>query len=150
NMKKILIGRSGFLKRLFKTKARNVIFLADEANHMNLKDAKQIKEYHENGCIKSVVFVGKELNDNMPGEIKELSGANVFKFGGLDEKDAIKLVRSRIGKLKMLPDDIIKAINKKSNNPRDLLKNLEDVFRLVLDSGESKINPEHVKKLLSS
>jgi len=146
NAKKLLIGRSGMIKKLLRIKAKNVILLADEVQDMNLKDAKQIKQFQEEGNFKSVVFVGKDVE--LPEEVKGVIGENVFKFSGLDNKDAIKLTRSRVGKLKILSDDMIKLINKKSNNPRDLLKSLEDVLRFVIDSDEKTVLEKHVKKVL--
>lgn len=144
NFKKLLIGRSNLFKRLIKIKAKEAILLADEVQDMTLKDAKQIKNYREKGNIDSIIFVGIKL----PKELIDFVGENNFEFKGLDNNSAIKLTKSRIGESRIISDEKIKLINKKSNNPRDFLKNLEDIFRFAIDSGNKYISKEHIRKVL--
>jgi len=63
NAKKLLIGRSGMIKKLLRIKAKNVILLADEVQDMNLKDAKQIKDHAEQAIsnIMADVKLGQQV-----------------------------------------------------------------------------------------
>jgi predicted AAA+ superfamily ATPase len=144
----LLVGRSGFMKKMLGIRSKRVILLLDEVGDMNLKDAKQVKNYYYDNFFSSVVFVGKELNNKIPQEVKDLVNENVFHFKGLSDKDAIRLVKGRLGGLKMISEEMVHKINLKSNNPRDLLKNLEDVFRYTIEHDIENVNEDSIKAVL--
>ncbi|MFH2027563.1 MAG: ATP-binding protein [Nanoarchaeota archaeon] len=150
NMNKLLVGRSSFIKRVFNIKAKNVIILLDEIQDMTLKDAKQVKEHHNNKHFQSVLFVAKQLDNKMPQEVKDLVEDRIFIFKGLKDDDAVKLVRKRVGKIKIISDDIIGKINQRANNPRDLLKNMEDIFRHAIENDEKKIDEKTISAVLDT
>ncbi|MFH1642528.1 MAG: hypothetical protein ABIC04_06555 [Nanoarchaeota archaeon] len=148
DINKLLVGRSGFFRRLFGIMATDVILLLDEVSDMTVKDSRQIKEYYDEGHFKSIVFVGKDLDNSVPTIVKNMVRSNIYTFKGLSDSDAVQLVRKRIGKLQMISDDTIIKVNKKSNNPRDLLKNMEDVFRHAVESKKPAVDDQSIASVL--
>ncbi len=101
--------------------------------------------------FKSVILVTKDMKKVGMCEAmrKAISKDNVIRLGKITNDDAIKLIRKRIGHIKLLSDDMIKLILKKSDyNPRKLLKNCEEVCRYAVENIEDVVKEEHVKKVL--
>lgn|SRR3989338_4821803 len=120
--------------------------LLDEAQDIHKKDLKSIKKYLDNGYLKSVVFVSKKEDSRQ--EIEKLAGDNIFKVGTFDKKEAIELVRKRIGDLKFLSDSAITKIFNADKNPRAFLKNCEDVCRYAFGKEAKAVADNHVKEAL--
>jgi AAA+ ATPase superfamily predicted ATPase len=144
---KLLINAGGFFSRLFRIRKNNMIMMLDEAQDMNKKDIKKSKEYFDEGYFKSVVFVSKIEDLKHIKEIEELVGDNKFKLGEISKTDAIRLVRKRIGDMEFLQDKIITKIFTKNKNPRNFLKNCEEVCRHAFEEGSTEVTDEHVKIL---
>ena len=122
---KLLVGVGGFFSRLFYIRKKNMIILIDEAQDLNRKDIRGVKEYHEKGFFKSVVFVSsKEGSLMLSDELKKLIGKNKYLFGNLDHAEAVDLVRGRIGDLHFISDDMIVMILRQNRNPRRHGKNV--------------------------
>lgn len=147
NFDKLLINAGGLLRRLFRIRKRDMIMLLDEAQDMNIKDIKTVKEYYDYGFFKSAVFVSKIEDVKHIKEIEQLVGDNKYKLGGLNKADAIKLIRKRIGDLQFLSDQSITKIYEKNKNPRLLLKNCEQVCRQAYENGATEVTDEHIKVL---
>ena len=148
NFDKLISGRHGLFGGLFSNDT-NLILLLDEAENLSLEDSENlVGRYQKN--FKSIVLVGKDFNELGPvNGMQKLIGANIVRLGELTEDDAINIVRKRIGYINLLSDDIIKVIFKKSGrNPRNLLKNCEDVCRCAVEQGYRQVKEEHVKKVL--
>lgn len=148
NPKKLLNERYGFLGKLFDLKPKEMILLLDEAQELNKKDYEKIYSYYQEGYFKSVVFVGKEFNkEEIEGKVKELM--KPIKLRKLNEDEAVKIVRKRIGSLPLISDNIIKKVFRMSNNNvRQLLKNCELVCKHAVNYGEAKISDEIITEVL--
>ncbi len=143
---KLLINAGGFFRKLFRIRKKNMIILLDESQDMNKKDLKQVKAYYDEGFFKSVIFVSKG-DIRLTGELENIIGKNKYGLAGLNKKEAVKMVRKRIGKLKILSDESIIKIFNKNNNPRFFLKNCEDACRHAFESGTKEVKDEHIKAL---
>lgn len=143
----LLTGMSLFRKVLGMKRGSNILLL-DEAADISKEDLEKIKELSEQGYLKSVIFVSPEKDTNMAAEIKEKIGNNKIDLGNINKKDATELVRKRIGELKLLPDKMIAKIFKIDKNPRNFLRNCEDVCKYAVENNVKKINGQIIKKAL--
>lgn len=144
-----LLYNKNFFTRIFRIKPRNMILLLDEAQDMNKKDAKKLVEYYKEGYFKSILLVSFKQSDvKFTKELKDLLDDNIFKFGKLNKKNAVELVRKRIGSIKLLKDEIIEKIHSINPNPRAFLKNLEDICRYTVENNATEVTLKHIKEAL--
>ena len=143
-----LLTNMSWWRKLLGMRKKNMIILLDEAQDMNKKDIEHAKNYHDQGFFKSIIFVSKEMDVKHIKELEELAGKNRFKLGNIDKKEAVKIIRKRIGNLKFISDENIIKIFNKNNNPRAFLKNCEDVCRYAFENGSKEVKEEHIRKAL--
>ena len=147
NVKDLLNGRYGSVGRLFNIKPKDMILLLDEAQTLSSKDFERLHSYFQEGYLKSIVLVGKGIETNAiaNGLKKHMQEVKLVE---LNEESAVKIVRKRIGNLKLLPDNIIKRVYTISNNNvRLLLKNCEEVCKRAVETGRKKISEEFLKQV---
>jgi len=145
---KLLVNAGGFFGRIFGTRKRGMMLLLDEMQDMNARDLERLKEYYDDGFFRSVVFVAKSSEIEVPEDLAEEIGENMFVLGNMSNKDAVLMIRKRIGDLKFFGDDMIVKIFKKDGNSRSFLKNCEDVARVAFESGADTVGVEHIEKVL--
>jgi nucleoside-triphosphatase THEP1 len=145
---RLLINAGGFFSRLFRVRKKNMILLLDESSDMNMKDIEMLKQYYQDGFLKSVVFVSKVEDIKLIREIDSLVGKNKYMIRSIDKDDAVKLIRKRIGDLKFVSDEKIAKIFSRNRNPRAFLMNCEDVCRYAFERGASKVSDEHIETVL--
>jgi energy-coupling factor transporter ATP-binding protein EcfA2 len=137
-----------FMRSLFGVMRKDNILLLDEAKHISEDDLKKINELSEKGYIKSAIFVSPDDKIELIAEINEKIGNNRIGLNSIKEEAAISLIRKRIGELKLLPDTAIAKIFKMDKNPRNFLRNCEDVCKYAVDNGIKKVNEKIIKKAL--
>jgi energy-coupling factor transporter ATP-binding protein EcfA2 len=142
NIKSLLNGRYGIFGKWFDMKPKDMILLLDEAQELGEKDYQKIHSYHQEGYLKSVVLVGKGIDKaNIANGLK----ANITQVNldQIDVNTAIKIIRRRVGALKLLPEEAIKEIFSLSeNNVRLLLKNSEEACRFAVQTGRKTVNKD--------
>jgi len=144
-------GGRNFFEKMFGSDCKNMILLLDEVQDLGEKDCESLYGGFSDKIFKSIVLVGKDFKKVNFGNngLKKLVGSNVIKMKKFDNEGAIEFVRKRIGNLRILSDDAIKLLNKKSEgNPRRLLKNCEEVCKYALENFEDEVTEEIVKKVL--
>ncbi len=145
---KLLVNAGGFFGRLFGVRQKEMMILLDEMQDMNGKDLAKVKEYYDDGFFRSVVFVSKLDDIEVPKDLDDEIGENIFVLGDMNNREAVLMIRKRIGDLKFLGDDMILKIFKKDANSRSFLKNCEDVCRVAFESGADSVDETHVEKVL--
>ena len=146
NIERLLKKRYGFLGRMFGLEAKDMVLLLDEAQYLGTEDYKGLGEHHSKGDFKSIVFVGHKLNGEANGL---MANALVVNLKKIDEEEAVKIVRQRVGHLHLLSDDIIKEVFKRSGrNARELLKNCELVCKQAVDSEMTKVTEDILNETL--
>lgn len=144
---RLLINAGCFFSRLFGIRKKGKIILLDEAQDMNKKDLKHALKYYNEGFFSSIVFVSTKDDIGMSDTLKIIVKKNKYKLGIITPKQAIELVRKRIGDLEIISDKDIISIFSKNKNPRAFLKNCEDVFREAVESGNKKVTKKHINKI---
>ncbi len=147
NVKELLNGRYGWFGRLFDLKPKDMILFLDEAHELTVKDYQKLHSYAQEGYLKSVVLVAKELKKTeIPKEMQ--SNLEAFNLVALDGAMAIRIVRSRVGDLPLLPDiAIIKIFEKCGNNVRLLLKHCEDACKYATSMGKRKVDDDVLRAI---
>lgn len=150
DVKRILNGRYGFIGKLLDLKPKRMILLLDEAQFLARQDFNSLMQYYDSGHIKSIVFVAKEqAMQSMPERMQRIT--SIFTFGEVAQDDAVSIVRKRIGKLPLLPDNILKEVFRRSgNNVRVFLKNCDMLCRYAVGRGMDKVTMDIVGMLPSS
>lgn len=152
NFDALIEGRRGFWAGLFFAgEDENLILLLDEAQDMNKEDAEEAVKRLNEKKFKTIILVTKDLKklNLVDGMRKAMGKDNVIRLGKVTNEDAIKMIRKRIGDTKLMSDNIIKLILKKSDyNPRKLLKNCEEVCKYAIENIEDTVKEEHIRKVL--
>jgi len=147
NFDKLLYGRT-FFNKLFKFKSKDMILLLDEVYDLNKKEQADIVGLYETGYFKSVALITKEKRDiKFSKDLKDLIGKKIFVMKNLSGKDAVELVRKRIGPNNLLSDIMIKRICLMNSNPRAILENCEDICKFAVENGSDKVLAKHLKVL---
>jgi len=136
--------------KLFGTMPQDMIIMVDEAQNISKDDAEEITDFKEYGNIKSVAFFGLEYDKKLltEGLNKSLNG-NVTVLSYLTPQEAVELVRTRIGNLKLLPDYVIREIYGRTNgNSRRFLQYCEEICKKAVDLSINELTITDVETLL--
>ncbi|MBI5871520.1 hypothetical protein HZB88_00345, partial [archaeon] len=144
DIENLLKKRYGFFGRLFGLMPSDIVLLLDEAHTLLKPELQKLDTFIQDGNIKSVVLVGRKFEKmNIPEFLKS---SDTFQLKSLSPDDAVKLVRKRVCSLHLLSDGVIKKIFEYSNeNPRELLKNTEQILKRAYEHGEEKVTDEGIK-----
>ncbi|HDP74015.1 MAG TPA: ATP-binding protein [Candidatus Woesearchaeota archaeon] len=146
-LEELLKGRSGFLGWLFGLKAKSVVLMIDEASHITLKDIGNIQRFRETGNIKSVALSAASFDECIhKDKLKKLVGSNIIELNQMKKQDAIELVRSRVGELEIISNEIIEKIFEVSSNPRELLEKAGDAIRNAVEKDKQEVTEEDIPK----
>ncbi|MEM2131617.1 MAG: AAA family ATPase [Candidatus Woesearchaeota archaeon] len=150
DVNKLLEGAKTFVKKLVGLPERNIIFLLDEVHLMKTSEAKSLIKPYKDGIIKSIVFVSHDYDAvNFPEELNKLIKNNIIKTVELSNKEAINLVRKRLGNISIIDNKSIEKIFEISGkNPRRLLEYCEDVLKYTIEIGDNKITDYHINEVL--
>ncbi|MBS3107425.1 orc1/cdc6 family replication initiation protein [Candidatus Woesearchaeota archaeon] len=150
NITNLVFGNISLLDKLRGSKPKNMILLLDEIQFLSKKNSERIKHLYDHNYIRAVVFTSKSFNKvNISPSLKHRIGRRIIHLKELTEYDAIEIIRGRIGEHKILSDDMIKEIFKKSNgSPKQLLENCEKLCAYAVENGEETVLQEHINALL--
>ena len=147
-VEELLKKRAGFFQRMFGRLPKEAVLLVDEAQLIKKNISEDIYNFFDEGFIKSVVFVGTDLNKkSLSSDVEKRLHGNFVSLKTLTPQNAIKIVRKRIGSV-LLSDNVITEIFSYSQNPRIFLENCEDVCKYAIDAYSSQVDSEHVKAVL--
>ncbi|RME54539.1 ATP-binding protein [Candidatus Woesearchaeota archaeon] len=143
-IRRLLNERYGRIGKWLDIRPKDMILLLDEVQDLDPRDVEKILKFKKEGNFRSVVFVSQKYDEKMFNK-EVLKDLKHFKLEKLNENDAVKIVRKRIGDLEIISDDMIKKVFKLSNNnARMLLKNCEMLCKNAVDYGYSKVTDKIV------
>lgn len=147
----ILKGKYRLFGKLFNIKGKGMILLLDEVQDLTQGEELNILSYRAKKYIKSIVLVGRKDDISFTREMRQAISNNMYSFGNISDKDAVRLIRRRIGDLPLLSNEAIKEINRISKgNPRFLLENCEDICKQAMDSGRRSVGCKEVNEFFSA
>ena len=149
NLDKLLHERLGVVGKLLKIKSKNMILLLDEAENLAPADFEGVAKYLKKGYFRSVVFVTHDRK-HIRASKSVMKDIPVFPLGSLTKEEAVDLVRSRIGNLSIISDNIIgKIYDITPHSSRMFLKNCEDVCRHVVDHRHKRATKRNIREALA-
>ncbi len=102
DMEKLLIEKFGWLDKLLKKFPMEMIVLLDNIQKLDHKNSEAIKYFFDQGNIKSVIFTSENrVKVKFSGSLWQRIGRRVIQIRPLKEKDAIKMMKNRIGSHKI-------------------------------------------------
>lgn len=145
-----LLRNSGLAGKLFGKMPREAIILVDEVQDVSTEDAEELGSLMESSVLKSIVFFGTASEGlPLPKNLAEPLKGSVTTLSSLTPEESIEMVRARVGKLKLLPDYVIREICvRSSGNPRRLLEYCEALCRKAVEASVRELAVSHVKTLL--
>lgn len=147
---KSLLKNATLPGKLFGAMPGDMILLVDEAQNISKEDAEEIDNFIKSGNIKAVTFFGTSYNSKLfTDELNNALSGNVAMLSYLTPDQAVELVRSRVGNLKLLPDYVIRELyGRTSGNTRRLLQNCEDICRKAVELSIPELTISDVGTLL--
>src|SRR3989338_3125534 len=145
-----LLKNASLKGKIFGKLPQNMILLVDEAQDILQKDCETIESFLSKGNIKSAAFFGINYpSGKFTPVLENMLSGNIISLSSLTAEDAVSLIRTRIGKLKILPDYVIREIYSRFGiNPRRLLQNCEDICRTAVELGIDELTVSDVSALL--
>ena len=146
---KDLLKRSSIANYLTGNLPKEMILVADEAQNILPDASAEIMEFYRSGNIRAVVFFGTSYSqDGFVGEIRAVMDGNIVRLSRPTPEQAISLVRSRIGNLPILPNEIILSAYLRANgSPRRLLQICEDICKAAVEKGRLSVSEQELSEL---
>ncbi|MBI2143388.1 hypothetical protein HYU20_03535 [Candidatus Woesearchaeota archaeon] len=143
---KELLKRSSLANFITGSLPSGMILVVDEAQNILRDSSAQILEFYRNSNIRAVVFFGTKYSGNgFVGELRAMMNGNLVRLSGPTPEQAVSIVRSRIGSLPLLSNEVIlMAYRKAQGNPRRLLQICEDMCRAAVEEGKLSVSPSRI------
>jgi len=149
DVNRLLWDRFGAVTRVLRIKSRHMILLLDEAQYLSEQDIRNLRQYHQDGYLRSVVFVTHDKRElNLPAAVAMTLKDTTFSLRELSVDDAIELVRARIGAHPLMTDIIIERIYSRDRRIRPFLKNCETFMRHMLAQKRKVAKESDVDRVL--
>jgi len=141
DIKKLMQSKYGIIGRLLNLTPKGMILMLDNFTQLDPKDLERAKYYFDNNYLRSIIFTG---NGSLPENVLDRIGHHIIKLKPLTSKDAILLVKNRLGSFEFLPEKIVKKIYAKSGNDTiTFLENCSKVCGAAVESQATVIGEEH-------
>lgn len=129
DFEKIIKKASNIFQKILRLRNKNLILMLDETQDFPIELQETLYDYYKADYFKTIILVSKKEDIFINGDLTIEMLHNVYTLGKLSQQEAIDLIRSRIGDLDIITDDLIANIFTYNKNPRAFLKNCEDVLR---------------------
>ena len=128
-----------------------MILLLDNVNNLSKKNNERIKYYYDQNYLRSVVFTCiRYSRTRFSDSLKDRIGSRIIKLNPLSEGDAIELIRNRIGNSKLLTDELIIEIFRRSQkNPKKLLENCRILAQEIAKKNRNRIKYIDIIRVLN-
>jgi len=150
DINRLLYNRFGAFTRVLRVRSKQMVLLLDEAQYLSEQDIRNLRQYHQDGYLRSVVFVTHNKRElNLPSSVMMALKQTTFSLRELSEDDAVALVRARIGEHPLMTDLIIERIYSRDTRIRSFLKNCETFMRHMLAQKRKVAKESDVDKILN-
>ncbi len=150
NLNALLDGANSFFRKVAGLRVKNIIMLLDEVETLKNQEAKQLLNYYRDGTIQSIVFVSHDYDHvKFPSEVETFLNGNILRTVDLSLNEALDLVKTRIGGINILSDNMAVKLFKLANkNPRRFFAYCEDVIKYAVEIGDDEVSDFHVNEIL--
>ncbi len=141
-----LLKRSSLANFITGNLPSGMVLVVDEAQNLVEESSSQIMEFYRSGNIRAVVFFGTSYQGSgFAGELRDIMNGNLVRLSKPTPEQAVSLVRSRIGNLSLISNEVIMmAYRKAQGNPRRLLQICEDMCRAAIEEGKLSVSPSKI------
>ncbi len=144
NMKKKIMRKRSFIRRVLFMKPSKMLLLVDEANLANPKDFDFLYEFYIMDRVKSIVFAGTDFK-NVPFNKAFKSDTKLYKLNEIRNNLANEIIKVRLPGQNIISSTLAKSLFIQSDlNPRRYLENLEDLIRKTYSLGKKKISKKDI------
>jgi len=142
---KLLYERFGLITKILRIKSKQMILLLDEAQHLSEDDFATLRNYYDKKYLKSIVLVS---HDKMSVPDSFCSDLVEVEIVSPDVKNAISIIRQRIGDHPLFSDEVIAAIYEYDSRMRAFLKNCDTFIRRMIEKKRKTARVSDVKRVL--
>ena len=133
--------------KLLNLTPKDMILMLDNFRELSMRDLELAKFYFDNNYLRAVVLAGSGKS-RLHASIRDRIGNRIIKLKPLSEKDALTLVKNRLGSFGFVPEHIVKKIYKKSGkNVKKFLENCAKVCEQAAQHGAKTVTEEHLSVL---
>lgn len=144
NIKNLMQNKYGALGRLLNLTPKGMVLLLDNFKALSRKEIERAKYYFDNNYLRSIVFAGNGAE--LPENVRDRIGNRIIKLKPLGAKDAVELVKNRLGSLDFLPEKIIKKIYRGSRKDTVVfLKKCAKACQAATDAMADTVAEEHLR-----
>ncbi len=147
----LLVQRNGFFKgMLLKKKPKRMILFIDNVDSLSHRNTERLKHYFDENYLQSVVFTGESFEKAGFSESLRLRiEGRVINIPKMKDDQVVQMVRNRVGDTKLLSQDLILDVaSRYDNNPKEVLKALDEVAEFVVSLDEDVITKKHLDEVL--
>ncbi len=147
NIRSLMQNRYGWFGKLFNITPRNMILLLDNFTTLSQNDLERIKYYFDNDFLRSIVLASED-EPKLPESVKDRIGYRVVHLHPLTEKQAVEMVKTRLGTTDLLPEPIIKKIFEKSQSDMQAFLRISSAaLQHAAEDGSDSVKQEHIDKV---
>ncbi len=149
----LLVQRNGLVKgMLLKKKPKRMILLMDNVEELSHRNTERLKHYFDENYLQAVVFTGESFEKaGFSESLKLRIEGRVISIPQMTDQQVVQMVRSRIGDSKLVSDEVVLELGARyKNNPKQILKALDEVAEFVVSLDEEVITSKHVDEVLGA
>jgi len=129
-------------------KKKGMILLLDNVEHLSKKNNEKIKYYFDEDLIKSVVFTASDYSSvDFTNAIRDRIGRNIIQLDPLKLDEVLRIVEERLGKIKILPRNVLNRLFEDVVNLKDFLKKSELLSKRVVEKSKTKATINDIKDI---
>lgn len=145
----VLESKYGVVGRVFKIIPRDMILFADNAKELSVRNFEQIKHLFDNNYLKSAILTGEKMKSSVRSpSLRERIGSRVIKLKALNENESVELVRLRLGKNDIIPEEVIRKLYMASQNTDDFLKKCSKACEVAAKNKSKNVLQEHLETVI--
>lgn len=152
NIRKLLISKNTFFKKLIGFVPDDMILLIDESVNLNTKEVSELIYYYKLNHIRNILLVSPSFKNHRSYEkLKELIGKNVINLSQITKEEAVEMIHERLDEKDLISvDAIIKIYDLAKGNPRKVLEYSENAIMIAYEIGDGRATDRHVILLRES
>ncbi|MFP4117360.1 MAG: AAA family ATPase [Candidatus Woesearchaeota archaeon] len=153
DIEELLVKRNGLVKGMFlKKKPKKMILLMDNVDSLSHRNTERLKHYFDENYLQTVVFTGTSFEKaGFSESLKLRIEGRVITIPDMTDNEIIQMVRGRIGDSKLISDEVVLEVARRyDNNPKEILKALDEVAEFVTSLDEEVITLKHIDEVLDT
>ena len=129
-------------------KKKGMILLIDNVQELSKYNNERIKYYFDEDYIRAVVFTTTDFETiNFTDAIKDRIGKSIIKLSPLKENTAVEIVKSRLGNIEIMPENVIKQLFQISKDMTEFIRKCNLLCDYVVNSEKDIASLSDIKQI---